>query len=91
MTSLKMTINGIKYDFGDLEDGESLLNILRERLELTGTKNGCNMGQCGACTVVVNGKAEKSWRQTPRAIFDCVALSRIGASTKMEGMMIRLP
>ncbi|MHA1329836.1 MAG: (2Fe-2S)-binding protein [Candidatus Hodarchaeales archaeon] len=44
----------------DIEPKESLLSILRERLDLTGVKNGCDQGHCGACTVVMNGKAVKS-------------------------------
>ena len=39
---------------------ESLLSVLRNRLELTGTKYGCGEGQCGACTVLLNGKATRS-------------------------------
>ncbi|MHA1214897.1 MAG: (2Fe-2S)-binding protein [Candidatus Hodarchaeales archaeon] len=44
----------------NIEPKESLLSILRERLDLTGVKNGCDQGHCGACTVVMNGKAVKS-------------------------------
>lgn len=56
---LKITINNQDYIFS-VEPTDSLLVILRERLSLTGTKNGCNEGHCGACTVVVNGKAVRS-------------------------------
>jgi aerobic-type carbon monoxide dehydrogenase small subunit (CoxS/CutS family) len=42
------------------DDGESLLSVLRNRLQLTGTKYGCGEGQCGACTVLVDGKARRS-------------------------------
>jgi aerobic-type carbon monoxide dehydrogenase small subunit (CoxS/CutS family) len=41
-------------------DGESLLSVLRNRLQLTGTKYGCGEGQCGACTVLVDGQARRS-------------------------------
>ena len=44
----------------NVEPTDSLLFILREKLHLTGTKNGCNQAHCSACTVVVNGKAVKS-------------------------------
>ena len=42
------------------DDGETLLDILRERLHLTGTKKGCNLGDCGACTVLVDGRPMNS-------------------------------
>jgi carbon-monoxide dehydrogenase small subunit len=64
---ITLTINYRKYTFS-VEPDESLLQILRERLQLTGTKNGCNGGQCGACTVVMNGKAVKSCLQRAKKI-----------------------
>ena len=44
----------------DIPPSVTLLDLLRERLDLTGTKKGCDHGQCGACTVLVNGKRVKS-------------------------------
>jgi xanthine dehydrogenase YagT iron-sulfur-binding subunit len=49
-----LTINGQRHDF-HLEPRVTLLDLLRERLHLTGTKKGCDHGQCGACTVLVDG------------------------------------
>jgi carbon-monoxide dehydrogenase small subunit len=52
------TINGESTDFL-AEPRESLLETLRETLGLTGAKEGCNDGNCGACNVVMDGKKEK--------------------------------
>jgi len=49
-----LTINGQAHDF-DLDPRVTLLDLLRERLYLTGTKKGCDHGQCGACTVLADG------------------------------------
>ena len=51
-------VNGQELQFAD--GNETLLHFLRDRLGLTGTKNGCNEGACGTCTVVVDGKAVKA-------------------------------
>ncbi|MHA2366169.1 MAG: (2Fe-2S)-binding protein [Candidatus Hodarchaeales archaeon] len=57
---LTLTVNGRIHKFNIDDPQEKLLNILRERLELTGTKNGCGAGHCGTCVVDMNGKAVKS-------------------------------
>ncbi len=54
-----ITINDKEYHYLSTLD-KSLLSYLREDLNLMGSKNGCGNGQCGACTVIVNGKAKKS-------------------------------
>lgn len=54
-----LQINGKSYS-ADLPPSVTLLDLLRERLDLTGTKKGCDHGQCGACTVLVDGKRVKS-------------------------------
>jgi len=63
--STTLTVNGIKRTI-ELDDPRlTLLDLLRERLGLTGTKKGCDRGQCGACTVIVQG----------RRINSCLALA----------------
>src|SRR6185312_5896881 len=55
MLPLKLTINGETHDL-TIDPRVSLLDLLRENLSLTGSKKGCDHGQCGACTVIVNGR-----------------------------------
>src|SRR6266436_6648873 len=63
--SIGLTVNGVRRDV-KLEDPRvTLMDLLRERLQLTGTKKGCDRGQCGACTVLVDG----------RRINSCLALA----------------
>ncbi len=52
---LNLEINGVKHQL-DVEPRVTLLDLLREQLQLTGSKKGCDYGQCGACTVHINGK-----------------------------------
>jgi xanthine dehydrogenase YagT iron-sulfur-binding subunit len=58
--SLTLRINGKDYALRGLDPRATLLDTLRERLHLTGTKKGCDHGQCGACTVHVNGRRVNS-------------------------------
>jgi carbon-monoxide dehydrogenase small subunit len=53
--SVSFQVNGHRHQVF-VDPQETLLQILREKLRLTGTKRGCDIGQCGACTVLVDGK-----------------------------------
>ncbi|MEB6334904.1 (2Fe-2S)-binding protein [Serratia rhizosphaerae] len=56
MTTIKMKVNGISVS-AEVDGNLRLLDFLRENLDLTGTKEGCAVGECGACTVIMDGKA----------------------------------
>ena len=55
LAPLAIVVNGAEHSL-DLDTRTSLLDLLRERFRLTGTKKGCDHGQCGACTVLVDGR-----------------------------------
>jgi aerobic-type carbon monoxide dehydrogenase small subunit (CoxS/CutS family) len=59
MATLHLVVNGRSYTV-DVDPQASLLTVLREQLDLTGSKYGCGEGQCGACTVLIDGKARRS-------------------------------
>src|ERR1700756_1919056 len=63
--SIGLTVNGERREIELGDPRVTLLDLLRERLDLTGAKKGCDRGQCGACTVLVNG----------RRINSCLALA----------------
>ncbi len=54
--SISLTVNGVARAVALDDPRVTLLDLLRERLDLTGTKKGCDRGQCGACTVLLNGR-----------------------------------
>jgi aerobic-type carbon monoxide dehydrogenase small subunit (CoxS/CutS family) len=54
-TNIRVTVNGTEHHM-EVEDRWSLAELLRDHLELTGTKIGCDRGECGACTVLLDGK-----------------------------------
>lgn len=75
---LELTINGRPHRLL-VDPRMSLLDLLRERLDLTGTKKGCNQGACGACTILVDG----------RRVVSCLTLAVMHAGaniTTIEGL-----
>ena len=69
MGSMKLVINGQAYNI-DASPDAILLSVLREQLDLTGSKYGCGEGQCGACTVLIDGKARRSCQTPISALSD---------------------
>lgn len=59
MKQIKMTVNGKIHEL-QVKPWATLLEILRDELGLTGTKEGCGLGECGACTVIMDGKTVNS-------------------------------
>jgi len=53
---IALTVNGARHEVLLEDPRVTLLDLLRERLHLTGTKKGCDRGQCGACTVLLDGR-----------------------------------
>jgi aerobic-type carbon monoxide dehydrogenase small subunit (CoxS/CutS family) len=78
MTATELSVNGSRRRL-DVDRERTLLSVLREDLELTGSKYGCGEGQCGACTVLVDGQPARSCR---------VNLGAVGgkAITTVEGL-----
>jgi xanthine dehydrogenase YagT iron-sulfur-binding subunit len=76
--AIRVAVNGIQHAV-TLDARTSLLDLLRERLDLTGTKKGCNHGACGACTVLIDG----------RRVLSCLTLAATcdgAAVTTVEGL-----
>lgn len=75
MVSVSLTINGRLYALS-LDSRTTLLDLLREHLDLTGTKKGCDQGQCGACTVLIDGRRVNSCL-TFAAMYDGAEITTI--------------
>jgi xanthine dehydrogenase YagT iron-sulfur-binding subunit len=81
VSRIDLDVNGTTHSL-DIEHRETLLDVLRERLELTGAKRACDRGECGACTVLVDEK--------PMLACNLLALQLRGrAVTTVEGLSER--
>jgi isoquinoline 1-oxidoreductase alpha subunit len=78
--SSSLVVNGIAYDV-DLEPETPLLWVIRDTLKLTGTKFGCGIAQCGACTVLVDGVATRSCMTEVSAVVGKAITTIEGLST----------
>lgn len=76
---VKLRVNGRNFDV-DVDGGTPLLWVLREQLGLTGTKYGCGIAQCGACTIHVDGQAIRA------CVYPVAALSGEEEITTIEGL-----
>jgi len=77
---MQITVNGEKREV-DVEDDMPLLWVLRDELGLTGTKFGCGIAQCGACTVHLNGQAVRSCQITAASVGNAEVTTIEGIGT----------
>jgi xanthine dehydrogenase YagT iron-sulfur-binding subunit len=80
VVSVSLTVNGLRHAL-TLDPRTTLLDLLREHLDLTGTKKGCDQGQCGACTVLVDGRRINSCL-TLAVMYDGVQITTIEGLAK---------
>jgi carbon-monoxide dehydrogenase small subunit len=77
----RLTINGEQHEVNDAWAGESLLFVLRERLGLPGAKGACEQGECGSCSVVVDGTLTCSCLVLAASVVDCQITTVEGLTT----------
>ena len=86
---LTLRVNGDRHTIA-VEPHHTLLEVLREELGLTGTKHGCELGECGTCTVLVDGTPVLSCLTLPTLIGDAAitTVEGLGSSEKLDPLQI---
>ena len=92
LKTITLTVNDL-VETVDVPQNMTLLQMLREKLSLTGTKNGCSAGECGACTVLMNGDPVNSCMvlaaECDGAVITTVeGLAKNGKLTKLQDMLM---
>lgn len=78
--AIRLTVNGRVHSL-DVDPSTPLLYVLNDELRLNGPKFGCGLGQCGACTAIVNGRAVRSCITVVSAVADAVVVTLEGLGT----------
>jgi carbon-monoxide dehydrogenase small subunit len=86
LVDYELKVNGVVHDVQDAWLGESLLYVLRERLGLPGSKNACIQGECGSCTVLVDGRLVCSCLVLAASALGCDIVTVEGLSPKDDGL-----
>lgn len=80
---IRFTLNGERLEM-DVREDQRVLDLLREELGLTGTKEGCGEGECGACTIIVDGRAVNSCLMLAPELDGCDVITIEGLSKDGE-------
>ncbi len=83
---MEIEVNGIRHSISDKRREDRLIDFLRNDLSLNGTKNGCGIGACGACTVLIDGKTRRAC-VTPLRIADGKSIISIEGLENPDGSL----
>jgi carbon-monoxide dehydrogenase small subunit len=87
VTAYSLNVNGEAHPVEDAWLGESLLHVLRERLELPGAKSGCEQGECGSCSVLVDGVLVCACLELAAAAVGCDVVTIEGIQPDERGAL----